>query len=168
MAAIRDILQAKITQPLMTRYCQRRAWSDELSSAIGKRGLQLDWVKLWIRWYLFKKVSCPDYNAPRASGLRARSSWRPSPHVRRWAGIRRGLSRTSLRSSGGTVQPPSSARRRCCQRVEPKYPATVCGGTGIQSHSGVTDAVCDCPVCMEAGCMVDAGASAKTLGSTSP
>ena len=61
MAAIRDILQAKISQPLMTRYCQRRAWSDELSSTIGKRGLQLDWMKLWIRYYLFKKTTCPDY-----------------------------------------------------------------------------------------------------------
>ena len=30
MAAICDILQAKITQPLMTRYCQRRAWRDQL------------------------------------------------------------------------------------------------------------------------------------------
>ena len=61
MAAIRDILQAKISQPLMTRLCQRRAWADELTSEPRKRGLQLEWVRVWIRFFLFKKQSCQDY-----------------------------------------------------------------------------------------------------------
>jgi len=46
----------------MNRFCGSRRWTEELKDPLSKRGLQVDFVKEWVKYLLSKKKRCPDYD----------------------------------------------------------------------------------------------------------